>query len=71
MQRTVIFVAKIGKIKVEGAAHRNINSILRCAAPSKREYLTIATNITVRCTFYQKALRLTVVLFFEKNIKQF
>jgi hypothetical protein len=51
VQRTAIFVAKIGKIKVEGAAHRNINSILRCAAPSKRGKLTIATNITVRCTF--------------------
>jgi hypothetical protein len=35
VQRTVIFVAKIGEIKVEGAAHRNINSILRCAAPEK------------------------------------
>jgi hypothetical protein len=42
--------SKIGKIKIEGAAHRNVNLILRCAAPSKREYLTIATNIAVRCT---------------------
>jgi hypothetical protein len=32
VQRTVIFVAKIGKIEVEGAAHRNIefNIAVRC-----------------------------------------
>jgi hypothetical protein len=64
VQRTAIFVAKIDKIKVEGAAHRNINSILRCAAPSKRGKHTIATNITVRCTFYKKAL-LFLVKYFE------
>jgi hypothetical protein len=60
VQRTAIFVAKIGKIKVEGAAHRDINLILRCAAPSKRGKHIIATttttNIAVRCTFYKKTL---------------
>jgi hypothetical protein len=70
VQRTVIFVAKIGEIKVEGAAHRNINSILRCAAPSKRGYITIATNIAVRCTFYEKTLNFQAgnTLFIEKNV---
>jgi hypothetical protein len=59
VQRTAIFVAKIGKIKVEGAAHRDIKLILRCAAPSKRGKHIIATtttNIAVRCTFYKKTL---------------
>jgi hypothetical protein len=56
VQRIAIFVAKIGKIKVEGAAHRDINLILRCAAPSKRGKHIMATNIAVRCTFYKKTL---------------
>jgi hypothetical protein len=56
VQRTAIFVAKIGKIKVEGAAHRDINLLLRCAAPSKRGKHIIATNIAVRCTYYKKTL---------------
>jgi hypothetical protein len=36
---------------IKGSAHRNIELILWCAAPSKRGYRTIATNITVRCTY--------------------
>jgi hypothetical protein len=60
VQRTAIFVAKIGKIKVEGAAHRDINLILRCAAPSKRGKHINATNIPVRCTFYKETLRLVI-----------
>jgi hypothetical protein len=47
--------SKIGKVRFEGAVHRDIcrdiNLILRCAAPLKRGYLTIATTIAVHCTF--------------------
>jgi hypothetical protein len=51
VQRTGIFVAKIGKIKVEGAAHRNIkiNIPVRC---------TLKTRITHHCYKYSGALHL-------------
>jgi ribosomal protein L20A (L18A) len=51
VQRTAIFVAKIDKIKVEGAAHRNIkfNIAVRC---------TFKTWIYHHCYKYFGALHL-------------
>jgi hypothetical protein len=63
---TEIFVAMVSYPRFEGAAHRNINLMLRCAAPSTLMSPIIATNITVRCTFYKKIL-LVYLFFIDKT----
>jgi len=51
VQRTVIFVAKIGNIMVEGAAHHNVkfNIAVRC---------TFKTRLSHHCYKYYGALHL-------------
>jgi hypothetical protein len=49
VQRSAIFVEIIYFLRFEGAAHRNIKLMSRCAAPSNPILPIFATNLAVRC----------------------